>query len=290
MGSFDRSERCFDVTHPRQITDGSFLVSALGYSLGQHGHRIVDSELRSIIDGEVFGDMASTGVKVPNLHLMRDLSQAGDMLGSFLALDRSGLFQPVLGDDAHLLSFDWARSYAIHSIDRLLQGEHQESWVNLHLILDGLPPYDDLREKLSALILKTDFAAFFERQPDLGVIVLRAACQQALHLKDEQVCSWLEKNLFEVTNCASDLSILEKAKNGFGTSVLIVETALELAIASSKDQENAVMKFAELGELVLDASPQMRSALEATIPRMWQHLPLSQARHLSRLLVRLRAD
>jgi len=274
-----------DVTHPRRIDRGTFLLAGISYGFGDRAQEFASEAYLENTD------------QVPELPLLRDPTLARDGTGSFMGGDRGGTLSGLLGpEQVDLYSRETLRSLVENALAEL-GDSHKEhlAWASIHAVIGDLPPYEDLRDKLAEAVRRTDFAELTRSNAQTGLLALRTASQLALNVGNENLRGWLKEQLVEVAGLfkmdnssdprrASVEDLMERAELG-----PLVDSALALAVAASFT-EAVHSEFAALLDRFVSIWPWTAPLFKLISLRLCEELPITQNKHYWPLLIRLRAE
>lgn len=285
----------YDVANPKQANRPRFVLSGFQYCLREKTNDYLDEMSKELFLKEVFTEIG--GKPGPHLSLIRDLSQATNALGSFLGETFVGVIKPIVGEElSNLFRQDNLKLLVIQAIDKLIENNNDfSSWSHLHAVLSGLPPYENIIDPLRSLFSHCQFAQLAEKHTMLGMIALQTASLQEPYLGDKNLHSILREEIVKVASvlAVKDLSAEEtyqKQENDtdFEQHIqgLLLDSALNLSVASDQSAED----FGELIARMIDVYPSMIPVSRYMVERLYGELPINQAKTLSSLLVRLRAE
>lgn len=293
---FERDQSLFyDVANPKQLSRPRLVVSGFQYCLGEVASNYLDETTKDLFLKEVFTEIG--GKPGPHLTLIRDFSQATNALGSFLGGSFVSVLNSILGENvSSIFGHDALQLLVKLAIDKLM-GESSDfvSWSHLHAVLDGLPPYGNLVEQLKLLFSKVEFARLSEEDPMLGILALQSASLQEPYLDDENLHSKLRDEVVNIASVLSNRDLGDGTKNQEQTTSdgvqqhfhgLLLDSALNLSITS----DQPFREFAALITRLIDFNPSMIPLTRYMVQRLYDELPINQAKNLSSLLVRLRAE
>jgi len=287
----------FDVGHPRWVSRITFLISGLAYGLGKGAAGFVDNGMRNLLAAEAFRDLAGRRVPVPPL--LRDSTQAGNSLLSFLGGDlgeKSSVLLEV--EDADVLKQSSLQALAEHAVSTLAEGGDEFSaWSLLYAILGDLPSYEHLADRVRSLLQQTDFVGLFEKNLATGNFAIMTASLQAVHLRDEDLRLHLKSQLAKIAQLfarweSGEMSCQATYRNDFSESDLctsLIESALNVSIATQPPQD-AVPEFVGLLARLIETWNSMIPVCKPIVQVLSQELPIAQAQQFWPLIVRLRAE
>lgn len=274
----------FDVTHPRRIDRGSFLLAGLSYGFGDEAQRFSNEASLENADG------------LSELPLLRDPTLARNGMGSFLGGDRGEKLAPLIGSErAGLYSRQGLRLLVE---DKLANREEPEQvhlfWASLYAVIGDLPPYEDIAGRLEEAVRQTNFVDLTRSNSQVGILALHTASHLVTNGGDEDLRIYLKEQLIGVADLlakldssASDQSIsvnTERAELG-----ALVDAALALAVATSPP-ENVHPELAAIIDQLASVRPSMVPFFKLIALRLCEELHLSQSQHYRPLLNRLRAE
>lgn len=275
-----------DISHPRQVTSGGLLLMGLAYALGGDSSDSFDPELRELFLNKAF-PLKGSGNNFPSLDLLKDPSQAFDALGSFLGGDRGQALARVLGTDAEELTRNSGQQRVEWSLANLAKEDTwATAWNNLQGVLGGFPIYPELVEEATRLFRSTDFVSHSRRNLVQGVLALFTGSLQTVNLGDSDLLEHLKSQLVEIAALAKGRS---DDLGGVSLASLLLETALNLAVAEGQSRQERAAAFAQILEALLEASSDLAVSYRPIAQRLYEELPSTEARMMARLLTRLRA-
>lgn len=284
---FDReSAYWFDVTYPRRVDRGAFLLAGLSYGFDNKAKRFGNEASLENVDG------------LSELPLLRDPTLARNRLNSFLGGDRGEKL-------AHLLGPEQASVYSRQALKSLVEdkltgrGEPEQEhlfWASIYAVIGDLPPYEELVSRLEEAIQQTDFVDLTRSNTQTGVIALHTASQLKLNVGNEDLRGYLKEQLVSVTGLLAELdSSTSDARTGVEALTehaelsTLMDTALALAVATSPP-EDVHSEFASLIDQLVSVWPSTASLFKLVALRLCEELPVSQSKHYWPLLLRLRAE
>lgn len=275
----------FDVTHPRRVNRGDFLLAGISYGFDDNAQRFGNEASLENVEG------------LSGLSLLRDPTLARNRLNSFLGGDRGEKLSHLLGPE----QTDVYSRQALKSLveDKLAnRGDPEQEhlfWASIYAVIGDLPPYDELASRLEEAIQQTDFVDLAQSNTQTGMIALHAASQLKLNVGNEDLRGYLKEQLVSVTGLLAELdsssdgrTSAEALMEHAGLSTLM-DTALAIAIATSPPEE-AHPEFASLIDQLVSVWPTTASLFKLVALRLCEELPVSQSKHYWPLLLRLRAE
>ncbi|MCQ3974872.1 MAG: hypothetical protein DPW09_15635 [Anaerolineae bacterium] len=291
-----QSDYWFDIAHPRHVNRSVFLVAALAYGLDETADEFVQMGLSENLIQLTFTTIE--GIQIPALPLLRDTGQASNRLASFLDGNRGEQLTRLLGKEkAEIFTRSSLRALAEQTADTLTKDSYNSlAWAWVEVLLGDLPPREDLATRLKTVIDQTDVVALVKENVDLGCLAMLVASQQAIHLEDEALRQRLKDELVQIFSVLAEVDLVEmevQAENGEGSNAAqllylrLFESTLNLSIAA---QTEPVTEFSDIMMHLAEAWPAMApTMLKPIIQRLCEELPISQAKYLWPVLVRLRA-
>lgn len=281
----------YDCAHPRALQFEPFVLSGLVYALRDQDDHVLTHELAERIWTMLFA--TSDGEPRPSRGLLRDTGQAGDVLASWIGGDPGARWAPLLGDE---LAANF-RGTALQAVLTTALNPDESSqdrtpWAAVQVILGDLPPYPELAARLAANILSTNFADLVERNRSEGLFALRVATLQSVHLEAHGVLGHLHVQF------AGVIAVLRNhytSMSGNDAEQVLAEDVLLLVdiaahLARGPGAAAAAIRYRDILTQLLDSWPAASLRYRALVQRLCEELPLEQAQHFWRLLVRLRAE
>lgn len=297
--AFERDPKYwFDVSHPQRVSYVTFLISGLAYGLDERGAQFVDGGLRALLEALTFREVEGRRVPVPAL--MRDYTQAGNSLSSFLGGDLGDKSSMLLStEDADVIKQSSLQALVEESV-RVVAGEGDEfsGWSLIYAVLGGFPPYEDLADRLGSLIRQTNFVDLFERNVPAGNFAILTASLQTVHLGDEEVRLYLKDQLTGMARLfasweSGEVNCSAVGKDEFGRSqdlcASLIESALNVAVAAQPPQD-VIAEFADLLAKLVEIWHSVIPACKPIVQVLSEELPIADAKRFWPLLVRLRAE
>lgn len=274
----------FDVTHPRRVNRGDFLLASISYGFDDNAQR--------------FGNEASleNAEGLSELSLLRDPTLARNKLNSFLGGDRGEQL-------SHLLGPEQADVYSRQALKSLVEdklanrGEPEQEhlfWASIYAVIGDLPPYEELASRLEEAIQQTDFVDLTRSNTQTGMIALHTASQLKLNIGNEDLRGYLKEQLVSVTELLTELDNSSNERTSVETFMehaelgTLMDTALAIAIATNPP-EDVHSEFASLIDQLVSVWPSTASFFKLVALRLFEELPGTQSKHYWPLLLRLRA-
>jgi hypothetical protein len=224
-----------------------------------------------------------------NVGLLRDSSLAGDLLGSFLAGDRSHIPCSVLNDDAaDVLLPANVKKLGAEALHAAQAGNSILGWNAIYHVFGDLPIEDGQRELMESAILKIDLAPLAD---DLKACeaLLHAASMQAAALRSISVTEHLSEQMSKIAGL-----LRERSRDGrklTDDERQFLSSLFQVAINLSWSAENGVERASEFTRLfarIADAFPKSAAICRHLLNRMWP-CDANQSRLLWPPLIRSRA-
>jgi hypothetical protein len=284
---FDRDpDYGLDVAHPRRIDRGTFLLAGVAYGFGDEAQR--------------FGNEAplENTEKLPELPLLRDPTLARNGLGAFLGGDRGQKLSNLLGPE-HASMYSRRNLTSLIEDQLLALEEHAQEdlvWASIYAVIDDLPPYEDLADRLAEVVWRTDFIELTRRNAQTGTLALHTASQLALYVGDENLRAHVKEQFVGVAGLLAKMD----SSSGNGRASVedlmeraelwsLVDVALALAVAA-RSPENVHFEFAALLDRLVSVWPSTAPLFKLVALRLCEELAISQNKHYWPLLIRLRAE
>lgn len=293
---FDRDlSQIYDVANPKQANRPRLVLSAIQYCLGENANDFIESGTKELIQNIAFTEI--DGITGPDLSLIRDYTQATNALGSFLGESVEDVLTPIFEDDvSNFFSRENLKSLVESSIDKLIEeNDSFSSWTQFHAVLDGLPPYKDIVDREILLFCDVDFMQLTEENIMLGILAIHTASLQEPYLDNAGLHTKMRDDIVNVASAISTIDLGEEA-NHHGKEIeesieqrihgLLLDSAVNLSISSNQPVED----FEALITRMIDVNPSMIPGANFMVQRLYDELPINQAKKLSTLLLRLRAE
>jgi hypothetical protein len=288
----------FDITHPWRVYRQGFLLTGLAYAFDKLIPHSSNQRLRDLITTLAFHTVGETSA--PTLLLLRDPLRAKDNLRSFLAMDHGKASYSLLAtENSRSLESSTLTEIVEQALERLaVESDQSFDWGLIYSIIGDLPTSQQIAEQLKKAIQLTDFIELFKNDPLYGGLALKAASSQVRNLFDrEGLIVRMKKQLVEVARLNESKMLEEpnifKQENDLNGPLKISEILLESALNLSliKESTGSVAdEFAGIVTQLVDAGSSLSNKYHPAIQRLCEELPLSEAKYLWPLLIRLRAN
>ena len=286
----------FDVAHPNQTNRVVFLLSGLSYSINKKAMEFIDEKLRTIFNKAAFPYEDRNRLPIPAL--LMDPTQAQNSLESFLGGNHGEKLSILLGKDtANLFTQSELQSSTENAVDALVKEEDNfDAWMRLYAVLGGLPPYENLVDRIRTIIQKTDYVNLFKKNPDLARIAIHTASLQIINLRDNDIRCNLKNQLVDIAKYLAkqntdkvDLSAISKEDLDKlrDISLILLESAFNVSTATQQNQ-NVIAEFVDLLTQLVEILNVMKPVIKPIVQRFCEELPISQAKQFWMLLLRLR--
>jgi len=285
---FDYSTACRrDVVHPKRFSREALLLTGLGYATGENGAEWWGSAIRGplldlvhpVADGE-------TGL---NLGLLRDSSLAGDLLGSFLAGDRSHIPCAILKDDgADVLLLANVKKLGAEALQAAQTGNSIVGWNGIYLVFGDSLVGDGQRELMVSAILNIDLAPLADNLVACGRL-LHAASMQAAALRSISAMEHLSAQVAKVAGLLRERSCDGRKLNDDERQFLsaLFQVAINLSWGA-EDGEARASEFTRQFARIADAFPKSVAVSRRLLNRIWP-CEANLSKLLWPLLIRSRA-
>lgn len=290
-------EYWYDISHPRHVSREGFLLTGLVYAFGDKVQNINDEKLQDLITPVVTHSIDDKSM--PAFSLIKDTLLAQNTLNSFLAMTRGEALFSFFGNESPKgFKRENLISLAEQAIVRLSTSiENPSDWAIIHAIIGDLPSPENLTERLSRVLHQTNYVSLFKKDPIYGGIAIQLASSQAININNEDLFAYLKNQLIGIAKLfgektSRDLGsnikeeVLNEPRNIF---IILLESALNLALTvQSKGSTEE-----EFGNIVISIVEAWRAAAyeyKPIIQRLCEELPLTDAKYLWPLLIRLRCD
>lgn len=236
---------------------------------------------------------------VPALAWLRDVTQAGDALGSFLAVDRGVQLSRIAHPDlASAFGRGKIHEMVVKEVEHLSEVPNSVlPWRLLRLLLGDLPLYDDIIDNLRLVLERVELVSLVERDQVHGVLAIRVAADVAGHIADGSLLQRLRGQLIDAARALARLYPDSSTVLGSGgitsddlelAALSLLESTLALSCAQQSEADEGLGMFAHtMGELAA-VWPQAAGVYERSIQECCGQLPTKLSIHLWPLLVRLR--
>ncbi|MFW6116631.1 MAG: hypothetical protein ACOC6F_02795 [bacterium] len=297
--TFDRDPGYwFDVSHPRRVNYATLLVCGLDYALGEDERQLMNGKMATSLDAIAFRSLEGRRVLAP--HLLVDYTRATNSLSSFLGGDIAEKGSNMLtGESATGFSKQVLKKVVEQALETLLdETDELSGWMSLYAVLGDLPIYEDLSGRLKSLIRQTDFVALLERDVKAGRFAMAVASSQVMHLDDQELTLYLRDELLSAARLLANWDSEQSASSGMSDeeldsledlALLLIESALDIALASDSSQE-ASTRFADTLAEFVEVWPSIVPHCKPVVQVLSEELPISEAQHFWPILVRLRAE
>jgi hypothetical protein len=288
---FDHPPACSkDVAHPKRVSREALLLTGLGYAAGEKGAEwwelVISRPLLDLVHSVADGETRL------NIGLLRDSSLAGDLLGSFLAGDRSHIPCSILKDKTSdfLLPANVKKlgAEALQAAQADISALSALSWKAIYLVFGDLPVEDGQRELMESAILNIDLPPL-AGDLDACETLLHAAAMQAAALQSIAVTEHLSDQAVKIAGVlrrrSRDGGKLTAAEQQFLASLF--QVAIDLSWSATRGVERA-SEFARLLTRIADAFPKTAAVCRHLLNRIWP-CEASRAKLLWPLLIRSRS-
>ena len=289
VGLFACSEYRHDVANPQNLCEETFLLPGLAYCLA--GTNILSASDREALCDKVFepADM-NRGQNCFRLVLLRDPTQQGNALGSFLGSDRGISLSSLLSasDEAMSLSEE-LRSNVRIAVDKL--GEIPEdalSWLQLAATLGNSPAYEELVPELEDIIDRLDFHKLGDQSfSDIAVVLIGVAYIIA-STEDHERFRRIKSGVFELLRCLCQRT----GQGGSPEDINIIPGCLEVLFSLATLEKDLIGRAKALAESFAELQSEFNDIipdLDIMLRRITEDLPPTLAEHFwsARLLARL---
>jgi hypothetical protein len=256
-----------DIAHPKRVSREAFLLTGLGYATGEKGADWWDMFIRRPLLDLVHP--VADGARL-NVGLLRDSSLAGDLLGSFLAGDRSQVPYSILKDAAAAVLLPAnVKKLGAEALEAAKAGNTILGWNGVYRVFGDLPLEDGQCELMESAILSIDLAPLSD---DLSACatLLHAASMQAASLRSSSVCQHLSDQAVMVAGMlrkrSRDGRKLTEDERHFLVSLF--QIAINLSWSHTDGAERA-SEFARLFARIADAFPKAAGLSRHLLNRVW---------------------
>lgn len=225
---------------------------------------------------------------VPNPQLFRDPKLAQDSLKSILGGDRGQCLAPFLGPElAQYLESASLRTIIEGTIQNLESDPTDlNQWSLLNAFVGDLPIYEDLRDSLKQVVVKSNITTWFKLNPELGLLSLNVASAQVNYIDDEKVRAHLENQLLSLMR-----NLAEDAQENVNENVCaqLIETIFRLSFKSRNPCEIS-QHAADLMIRAVNTWPQLADThIYTGLFKLIQELPTEQLHGFWKAFLHLRA-
>lgn len=266
---FDHSPECSnDVANPKRVVREALLLAGLGYATGEKGADWWGLAIRGpLLD--LVHPLADGEARL-NADLLRDSSLAGDLLGSFLAGDRSHIPCSILEDDAaDVLLPANVKKLGAEALQAAQKGNSIRGWVAIYRVFGDLPVEECQRELMESAILNIDPAQLADDLDACGTL-LHAASMQAAALRSISVTEHLSDQVAKIAGL-----LRERSRDGrklTDDERQLMSSLIQVAVNLSWSATNSVERTAEFVRLftrIVDALPKAAAVCRYLLNRMW---------------------
>jgi len=276
-----------DVLHPHRFDRIVVAVHGLA-SLLQDKPSEVLSQTGVIERVQAFALKTVDEHRVPNPQLFRDPMLAQDSLRSILGGDRGHCLAPIFGSELAQYLESASLKSIIESAIQNLESDPTDlaQWHWLNAVVGDLPIYEDLRASLKQIITEINIAAWFESNPDLGLLALDIASNQVSYIGDEEVRVYLENQLLSLVRL-----LAEEVQDNIDENVTaqLIETIFRLSVKP----ENPCETSQHGADLMISAVSTWQKLADthiyAGLFKLIQELPTEQLHGFWRAFLHLRA-
>ncbi len=285
---FDQPPECSkDIAHPKRVSREALLLTGLAYATNEKGAdwwgEFIRRPLLDLVHPPPEG---RTG---PDAGLLRDASLAGDLLGSFLAGDRSYIPCSILKDDASAFLVPAnVKTLGAQALEAAQSANNILGWSAIYSVFGDLPVEEDQRQLMESTILNIDLAPLAD---DLAACeaVLLAASMQAAALRDISVTEHLADQAAKIAGLLRERSRDGRKLTDGQRQLLsaLFQVAINLSWRGQDGVERA-SEFTRLFARIADAFPNSASVCRHLLNRIWP-CQASQSKLLWLPLIRSRA-
>nr|WP_322715961.1 hypothetical protein [Nostoc sp. ChiQUE02]MDZ8228816.1 hypothetical protein [Nostoc sp. ChiQUE02] len=275
-----------DILHPNKLTREEFVVNGLSAVTADKPVELLEC-LGMIDKVATFAVRVKEEQYVPDFRLLQDPILANDCLGSFFRIDRQQ--SRLLGIElSQYLASSHLKTITENAIATLEENQlSKSSWAWLITVVNNLPIYDDLREKLQHIIESLDVSSLFATDIDLVFLAFEVASSQIVYMGDEQ----LESHLEDKVVCLAHLLALQEKETKLDKQS--VNQFLEIVFRLAIKPENPNKTSLTIGKLLkktLGVWPRLANTdLYIIMSRFVDELPIEQLTGLWEVVLYLRA-
>jgi len=284
-----RSPAWWDIAHPRNLRYTSFVLSGLHYATRDSKANWKTDQVVKLLDDVAFPQTGSA--RLPSHEILFDSTLAHNSIGSFLGGDRSETIGGLLGGQIK----DELKTESLSRFASSLAGDVKRNpkrgleWALIYNIIGDFPPYSGFRTEIAPAILECDFLSMLKAGDPLAETAILAACRLAGHLGDQGVADKLRNELISIAKLLNEDNKSTASSVSSNVRMRMTFVLAECASALSLESKETPLKIAVgLIEQLVDIWPRMGETLRPHVQRMCDELPVDSARHLWKLLVRLR--
>ena len=276
-----------DISYPKRISREVFLLTGMCYALGEKGTNWWDDGLRMELLGLV--NYVVDGEPKLRIDLLRDPALAGNLLGSFLAGDRSRIPSIALDQSAAAVLLPAnVKSLGAEALQAAQVGNNILGWNTIYYVFGDLPVGDDQRDLMESAIMKIDLAPLAD-DLDACAMLLHAASMQAGALRNVSAIEHLSDQIVKIAGLLRDRSSdgrkLSDNERQFLSSLF--QVAINLSWSATSNVERA-SEFTRLFSRIADAFPKAAALCRHVFNRIWP-CEAPQSKLLWPLLIRSRA-
>ena len=284
----------YDVSYPRNLTAPSMILSGIAYctaDTSQHFSEDFQLSVANICFLQVNERV------LPHPFLMDDVTTLTDQLESIWAGDRGDKLTDVLGAEISALLSSSSLHELVEGVLNNLESHKQElpAWINLFATMRGVCIPENIKDRLVAAFLQTNFSQLFEQDVAVGRLAFHLASiltyttaseELVLHLTDQLKES--SKKLGKLYPAKAVNRLDEDAQKGLSDTVgAMLEVSLNISKLRNALEERAIT-FAEFGKEAAKYWDYFAIRSRPVIQTLSERLPVEQSRHVGRLLIFLR--
>jgi hypothetical protein len=274
-----------DILHPRWQNRSEFLVYAVASIVSSYDAQVIEHlGVKELLLVTAFkGNDAN---RMPEISLLRDLTLASNVLGSFLGGDPSTVLGPRIGHElSSMLASSSLKSMVKEAIETLKGDPYQESaWAKIAVVVGNLPIYEDLAAEFKEVIRQLNFRSINVVNPSSVMWALRVTSDQVVHFKDASLRKHCEAGFLEI--------IQAQASRETDSANLDIELFFDLAIELSirpGDPRATSKAFSKLLQDMFDAWPLLATRWRPGLSKLVKELPARQLHGIWPLVLHMRA-
>lgn len=276
-----------DIAYPLHFNYYSFLLTSLSYGVGDNTENILGGELLKCIEQRIFLDENKNRILNPQLY--KDFTLTSNSLDSFLYNDIGKILSTYFKTEIENLPTPKSlRKLAQIEIDELKSNPFSKlSWLHFQSILGSLPIYEELENDFKSILAQVDFCELLQNDQITGLSAFYVSTAQAIHLNDENLNNYLRDQIIKLANQIELMPINLSSEENF--DFILIDSALNLAIASNPIY-NRMEVLAEILLKMISVWKSVIPRIKPLIQRLCEELPISQAKHLWKVLYQLRVE
>lgn len=263
-----------DVLQPRRLNRMSLVVHGLAAILRDHDPATLQTS--GIPERLVnFAVMTVKEQQTLNSELWHDLTLAQDNLESLLGGNHSDCLETLLGEDlGQQVSSNHLKLLVVDAINTLISEPFSRvEWRIIFAMIEDLPIYGELVEKLDNLVRSINFVEFYCSQASTALFALIVACDHAANTANEELRTYLEEELVAIARLVNNQEQTQPADGEI--SCLLLESVLKLSLRAN-DPRITSRAFNRLLKQILRSRSHFINRRAIEFSRGLQELPANQ--------------